>query len=98
MKKADLKQQLEAYRAKVCKMQSAQVYQKATEIVTMHGVAWAMENMGERAWKVIERADVKKTLEGCAGYVMQKARKSLGGHGDLPSEEMSRLIGAYFAG
>lgn len=98
MKKEELQKQLNAYREKTCKLPGGQIYQMATEIITIHGVAWAMENMSERAWKVIERANEKKTLEGCAKYVMNEARKSLGGNGDLPPEEMTRLIGAYFAG
>lgn len=98
MKKDDLKKQLDAYRAKICKMPGGEIYNKATEIITINGVAWAMEQMGERAWRAIERAGNDKTLVGCAGYVMSEARKTLGGHGDLPPEEMTRLIGAYFAG
>lgn len=98
MTRNDIKRQLQAYRTKTCALTSAQVYERATEIITIHGIADAMERIPERGWRAIERAGNDKTLEGCAGYVVREARKTLGGHGDLPPEEMLRLIMEYFAG
>lgn len=96
MKREDVKRQLDAYREKTCKLTGGQIYQKATEIIVMHGVADAIGRIPERGWRMIERAGADKTLEGCAQHVMHEARRTLGGHGDLPPEEMMRLITEYF--
>ena len=98
MTREDVKAQLQAYRTKTCALTSGQVYERATEIITIHGIADAMERIPERGWRAIERAGKDKTLAGCAAHVVREARKTLGGHGDLPPEEMLRLIMAYFAG
>lgn len=98
MTREDVGRQLDAYREATCRLKSGEVYKKATEIIVMHGVADAMERMPERGRRAMERAGADKTLEGCAQHVMAEARKTLGGHGDLPPEEMLRLILEYFVG
>lgn len=97
----DLKKQLEEYRTQMKAKPGAQVYTASQEIIFIEGIAAHLDalckqDVGVKA--AIEAANTSKSLIGCAKHCMERARKSIGGHGDLPAEDMAMLIWEYFAG